>query len=158
MICIYCLHNKTSTPNSRPHKKNSLVWRRRHCASCGRTFTTYERPSLEDVTIYDHMHNPARFSIGRLIVSIYQVLSEKNAADASYELAKTVETNLIRRYDLTTPITSSAIADETYTTLKRYDELSGLQYGARHGLIASIRRRGRPSTTATNADDVPARD
>ena len=104
------------------------------------------------------MHNPARFSIGRLIVSIYQVLSEKDAADASYELAKTVETNLIRRYDLTTPITSSAIADETYTTLKRYDELSGLQYGARHGLIASIRRRGRPSTTATNADDVPARD
>lgn len=157
MICIYCLNKKTSTPNSRPHKKNSLVWRRRHCTSCGCTFTTYERPSLEDVTIFNNEQRPEHFSIGRLTVSIYRALSGEKAADTSYELAKTVETNLIRRYDLTTPITSSAIADETYSTLRRYDELSGLQYGARHGLIASIRRRGRPSTIATNADDVPAR-
>ena len=158
MICIYCLHQKTITPNSRPHKKSSQVWRRRHCTECGRTFTTYERPSLEDMTIIAADGAKAQFSLGRLTVSLYSsLLGHKEPAATSYELAQTIELHLLQRYDITTPITSSAIADEAYHTLKRYDELCGLQYGARHGLIASIRRRGRPSTTATNADDVPAR-
>lgn len=159
MICIYCLHNKTVTPNSRPHKKSAQVWRRRHCTECSRTFTTYERPSLEDVMVVAQDSTKERFSIGRLTISLHQSLSsQQDAATSSYELAQTIELHLLQRYDITAPITSSAIADEAYRTLRRYDELCGLQYGASHGLIASIRRRGRPSTTATNADDVPVRD
>ena len=158
MICIYCLHNKTLTPNSRPHKKSAQVWRRRRCPSCGKTFTTYERPSLEDIVVATG-NTKEQFSLGRLTISIYESMSSMPAAKTvSYELARTVEHAMIRRYDISSPITPSAIADETYTVLKHYDELCGLQYGARHGLIASIRRRGRPSTIATNADDVPGRE
>lgn len=126
--------------------------------SCGSTFTTYERPSLEDIAVATKS-GKEQFSLGRLTVSIYESISSLPAAKTvSYELAKTIEHTMIRRYDISTPITPSAIADETYTVLKRYDELCGLQYGARHGLIASIRRRGRPSTIATSADDVPERE
>lgn len=100
-----------------------------------------------------------RFSPGKLLVSIHRaLLSQPDAATTSYELVRTVELRLITRYDISLPITVSAIADETYHTLKLFDELSALQYGARHGIIASIRRRGRPSTTATSADDVPGRE
>lgn len=159
MICIYCLHKKTSTPNSRPHKKSSQVWRRRHCQQCNRTFTTYERPSLEDITIISADNIKTQFSLGRLTISLHNsLLSQKDPATTSYDLAQTIELHLLQRYDITTPITSSAIADEAYRTLRRYDELCGMQYGATHGLIASIRRRGRPSTTATSAGDVPGRD
>ena len=42
MICVYCLAPDTSVVNSRPHKKHSHVWRRRRCATCHRTFTSYE--------------------------------------------------------------------------------------------------------------------
>lgn len=159
MICVYCLNKKTTTPNSRPHKKAPQVWRRRHCHACGKTFTTYERPSLEDVVLLDTRGNPLHFSLGVLVVSIHRAFAHaSDAAAVSYELARTVEVRLITRYDIATPITLSAIAEETYYTLKAFDELGALQYGAQHGIIASIRRRGRPSTTATNADDVPARD
>lgn len=156
MMCVYCLNKKTTTPNSRPHKKSPQVWRRRLCPHCKKIFTTYERPSLEDVRILTVSGDTVQFSLGRLIVSIHRALTNTpEAATAAYELARTVETRLITRYDVSSPITVSAIADETYRTLKQFDELCGLQYAARHGLIASIRRRGRPSTIATNADDVP---
>ncbi|WP_446680080.1 NrdR family transcriptional regulator [Candidatus Mycosynbacter amalyticus] len=157
MICVYCLNKKTTIPNSRPHKKAPQVWRRRQCTSCGRVFTTYERPSLEDVALLSHSGGQVQFSPGKLIISINRaLLNLPDAATTSYEFARTIELRLITRYDISSPITVSAIADETYRTLKQFDELSALQYGAQHGIIASIRRRGRPSTTATSADDVPA--
>ena len=51
MICIYCLSQKTRVLNSRAHRKNPLVWRRRICPSCGKIFTSYERPSCDDLLI-----------------------------------------------------------------------------------------------------------
>lgn len=158
MICIYCLNKKTSIPNSRPHKTSSKVWRRRRCAACAGVFTTYERPSLEDVSVVDSAERQTSFSRGKLTVSIYSSLASHLGAEAgttSYELAHTIEQQLILRYDITAAITATAIADMTYQTLKNFDEISALQYGAAHGIVTSIRRRGRPSTTATSSDDVP---
>lgn len=159
MICIYCLHKKTGTPNSRPHTSTPQVWRRRHCVNCGHTFTTYERASLEDVVVQSTEARRNTFSLGRLLLSISRSLTQQHAdtlGETSYELARTVEQRLIRRYDITSPITPAAVAQETYETLKRYDEISALQYGAAHGIVTSIRRRGRPSTIATNGLDDPA--
>lgn len=154
MICIYCLHKKTQTANSRPHKSTTQVWRRRHCPSCGRTFTTYERPSLEDIKIIRNKQHTEVFSIGELAASIYGSIAHlPQAGTHSYELARTVELRLIQKYDITSPITIGAIAKETHSALTAYDATCGLQYGISHGLIASIRRRGRPSTTATSADE-----
>lgn len=158
MICIYCLSKKTNIPNSRPHKSSPKVWRRRYCTNCAHTFTTYERPSLEDVTILNKAKRSSAFSLGKLTVSIYGALSHQHGNDAgtiSYELAQTVEQQLLLRYDIRTDLTASAVADMTYRALKNFDEISALTYGASHGIVTSIRRRGRPSTTATSGDDVP---
>lgn len=159
MICIYCLHKKTQIPNSRPHKKTTQVWRRRYCPNCKRIFTTYERPSLEDVAIIHNKQQSGIFSIGRLTASIHRTIAHlPDAGTHSYELARTIELHLIQKYDITSPLTTGALAEEAHAVLTRYDAACGLQYGVTHGLIASIRRRGRPSTTATSADDSPARD
>lgn len=158
MICIYCLNKKTAVPNSRPHKTAAKVWRRRTCPSCTKVFTTYESPSLEDVAVINQTSARTAFSRGKLTVSIYRSLSpqfSQKAGSISYELAQTVEQQLLLHYDLTAAVTASAIADMTYRTLKKFDEISALQYGASHNIVTSIRRRGRPSTTATSSDDVP---
>lgn len=158
MICIYCLQKKTTIPNSRPHKTAPSVWRRRLCGVCSNVFTTYERPSLEDITVMDAASRQSSFSLGTLTVSIYNSLASAHHATAgttSYELARTVEQQLLMRYDVSVAITATAIADTAYRVLKNFDEISALQYGASHGIITSIRRRGRPSTTATSSDDVP---
>lgn len=146
MFCINCFHTNTSVGNSRPHKKQPVVWRRRACANCAATFTTLERPSLADNTpIYSSEGEKTPFNLGRLIISIAAAFAHdtKQAKEASLWLAQTVENALSSQINT---ITAEDITAITHQTLKRFDELAAVQYAARHQLISSTRRRaGRPS-------------
>lgn len=145
MFCINCFHPNTNVANSRPHKKQPSVWRRRKCPDCGATFTTTERPSLTEnraVSLPDG--SSEAFNTGKLIISIAGAFShdpEKAKYDAQW-LAQTVETALSVGYANITP---DDIAAETHQALKRFDELAAVQYAAKHHLIRTTRRRGRPS-------------
>jgi transcriptional repressor NrdR len=145
MICINCFHEKTSTTNSRKHKKHSSVWRRRTCAQCGAVFTTYETPSLDGKDIIDHTQHKQAFNIGKLTISIAKSFQHnKQAADfASFSLAQTVEERLI--VEVREPSIDDITAI-THTVLKAYDPMAALQYAAQHQLITTKRRPGRPST------------
>lgn len=170
MVCIYCLHTKTQVTNSRPHKKQPQIWRRRQCPRCDESFTTYERPSGDDLQVITHNGTLAAFNIGKLIISIARA-AQHNQDQAQYDslyLAQTVELEAIKQTanSLSTTkaspgkkkspsIKSQEIAAIAHDTLKRFDELTAMQYAMQHHLIVSVRRRGRPSTIATKrADDV----
>lgn len=146
MFCINCFHTNTSVSNSRPHKKQPVVWRRRTCAHCGITFTTLERPSLAANTpVYTTTGEQTIFNLGRLIISIAAAFAHNptQAKEVSLWLAQTVENTLSTQINTITP---EDIAATTHQTLKRFDELAAVQYGAQHQLISSTRRRaGRPS-------------
>lgn len=146
MFCINCFHTNTSVTNSRPHKKQPVVWRRRTCTNCGVTFTTLERPSLADNTpVYASDGTATSFNLGRLIISIAAAFAHDptQAKEASLWLAQTVENTLSTQL---TTITPQDIEVVTHQTLKRFDELAAVQYAAKHQLITSTRRRaGRPS-------------
>jgi len=84
------------------------------------------------------------FNIGKLIISIADAFAhspEKASYDALW-LAETVESILSTDYAVITP---EDIAAVTHQTLKSFDELAAVQYAAKHRLITSVRRRGRPS-------------
>lgn len=159
MFCINCFHPTTNVTNSRGKKKHALVWRRRHCPNCGHTFTTHEKPSLED---NQKVHLPsgkvASFNIGHLILSIAKAFthSEKMAKNHSLALAETVEEKLSTQKQIITP---EEIAAVTHAVLRQFDELAALQYAAQHDLITSIRKRGRPSTSwrGPQTDESPSR-
>lgn len=145
MFCINCFYPTTQVRNSRPHKKEPLVWRRRHCNKCKMTFTTREYPSLIDnkkVNLPDGTIE--EFNLGCLTLSIAKAFthSEKDAKYSSFWLAQSVESILSHQRETITPGDIEAI---THATLKRFDELAAVQYAAQHGLISSVRRRGRPS-------------
>lgn len=153
MICVNCFHGKTKVTNSRPHKKTAGTWRRRQClnTACGITFTTYEKPALDDSV---SVHYPGRgaasessapFSLSKLTLSIAASFAHDPAARQlhSLPLAETVEQLLISQ--VRQPSVDD-IAATTHQVLKRFDELAALQYAAGHGLVAATRsRRGRPS-------------
>lgn len=144
MICINCFHAKTAVTNSRRHKKQPTVWRRRHCEACSTTFTSYERPSLDDQKVLDHNNRLAAFNIGKLTISIARSFAH-NKASADYDsffLAQTVETKLILRQK---EISTDDIASITHDTLKQFDPVAALQYAAQHDLITLKKRPGRPS-------------
>lgn len=146
MFCINCFHKNTFITNSRPHKKQPTVWRRRQCKACNTVFTTHERPSLAD---NKPVHLPSGktdvFNLGKLILSIAQAFTH-SPSKAEYDalwLAQTVEDTLSTECQIITP---EDIAATTHQILKRFDELAAVQYAARHQLIISTRRRrGRPS-------------
>jgi transcriptional repressor NrdR len=145
MFCINCFHTNTAVTNSRPHKKQPKIWRRRHCKECGAIFTTYERPSLTDnkpIELPKGGHEA--FNLGKLILSIAKSLthSPQEAEYITLWLAQTVEDTLSTQRETITP---EDIAATTHAVLKRYDELAAMQYAAQHQLISSTRRRGRPS-------------
>lgn len=146
MFCINCFHTNTSVTNSRPHKKQPVVWRRRACKNCGVTFTTLERPSLADNTpVYAADGTTSSFNLGQLIISIAAAFAHdtRQAKEASLWLAQTVENTLSTQLSTITPQDIEAV---THQVLKRFDELAAVQYAAQHQLISSTRRRaGRPS-------------
>jgi transcriptional repressor NrdR len=146
MFCINCFHKNTAVINSRPHKKQPAVWRRRKCGNCGGTFTTFERPSLADnKPIQLASGGTDIFNLGKLIISINKAFTH-DPDEATYNalwLAQTVEDTLSTQY---TAITLEDIEAVTHQTLKRFDELAAVQYGALHQLISATRKsRGRPS-------------
>lgn len=147
MFCINCFAKDTKVTNSRSKKNRAAVWRRRHCDHCDKTFTTREAPSLSDnMAVHISPNKSAPFNTGRLVLSIAEAFphAPDTAKEHSFALAKTVEDILSTEAKLITPEEITAI---THTVLKRFDELAGLQYAARHQLITSIRKRGRPSTS-----------
>ena len=148
MFCINCFHTNTKVTNSRPHKKQPIIWRRRKCNNCQLTFTTYERPSLADNTLIQLSTGETdTFNLGRLILSISQAFlhNPHEARVNALWLAQTVEDTLSTEYKIVTPADIEAV---THQTLKRYDELAAMQYAAQHQLITSTRQKsriGRPS-------------
>lgn len=145
MFCINCFNPHTNVTNSRPHKKRPLVWRRRTCPKCSAVFTTHEQPAL---TGSREVHLPGgktdTFNLGRLVISIATAFTHAKGK-AQYDslwLAETVESTLSTEYAAITP---DDIAAVTHHVLKQFDELAAVQYAAKHGLITSTKRRGRPS-------------
>ena len=159
MFCINCFHSKTSVANSRPHKKQPSVWRRRVCSKCGSVFTTLERPSLVDSTpIQLPSGGTDSFNLGILIISIARAFSHAPEAGKHHALwlAQTVESTLVTQIQSLTPEDIEAV---THQVLKQFDELAAMQYAAKHKLIISVRRRGRPSlvSPAPRTRESPSR-
>lgn len=150
MICVNCFHGKTKVTNSRPHKKQSGTWRRRQCESCRATFTTYEKPALDEATAIhyptsDNGSTTAPFSLSKLTLSIAASFSHDQTARQlhSLPLAETVEQLLISQ--VKQPSVDDILA-VTHQVLKRFDEVAALHYAVSHGLVSATRsRRGRPS-------------
>lgn len=160
MFCINCFSKSTQIANSRPNKKQPIVWRRRHCPKCGITFTTYERPSLaENKSIHLPSGVSDTFNLGKLTLSIAKAFTH-DPETAEYNalwLAQTVEDTLSSQQTTMTPEDIEAV---THSILKRFDELAAVQYAAQHHLITSTKRRpGRPSLRerGQRTDELPSR-
>ncbi len=145
MLCINSHDEPTKVLNSRASKKAPVVWRRRQGIHSHTIFTTYERPSLgENSPLTKEDGSSDTFNLGKLLLSIAASFSHNEHASQydSLWLAQTVEDKLSMKTEALTPL---LISQTTHETLKRFDELAAIQYAAKHHLISSVRKRGRPS-------------
>lgn len=141
MFCVNCFKPKTQVTNSRGAKKHAAVWRRRHCASCGADFTTYEKPSVaENKSVLSTDGTVTVFNLGKLVISIASSFGhDKKKADYdALWLAQTVEDILSTQVQ---SISAEDISAITHHTLHAFDKLAAMQYAAKHQLINPSRKR-----------------
>lgn len=150
MFCINCFHGKTQVTNSRGHKKQPQVWRRRTCPECNFTFTTYENFALDELLLVKSKAGDLPYNRNKLLVSLLDSL-RPTGDDLSQTqwLILTIEEKLIgsqRLEGIWQKIESSALAAIAYETLLAYNTVAGYTYGAAHGLVSlgQKRKRGRP--------------
>lgn len=143
MFCIKCRHQSTNVTNSRPHKKEPRIWRRRHCPACGEDFTTQEKPVLDARTYVSSAKTGATelFYQGRIVHSIMRSFThdEEFGIDNALPLSETVTTQLLPVHNNTIP--TQVIADTCYEVLERIDRTAAAQYALTHGIIAHQKRR-----------------
>lgn len=148
MICVNCQQDSTGVTNSRPHKKQASVWRRRRCSSCNYIFTTSETPlASELLEVIRNDGTSTAFSIPRLTVNIAGFLSHRkgSVADDAYWLSETIYQTLIKRGNGGEAVPIHELLNTAHQTIERFDALAGLQYAAKYRIVTNIRKNtGRP--------------
>ena len=148
MICVKCHQDSTSVINSRPHKKQASVWRRRRCGNCGFVFTTNEAPlanELLEVVYADGTSAP--FSLPRLSINLFAFLAhhQERAADDAYWLSETIYRSLVKRGNSGQAIPVHELLRAIHEVLNRFDALAGLQFATKYRLVTNISKKpGRP--------------
>ncbi len=141
MVCPYCQHTDTRVTNSRHHKDQPKIWRRRHCERCKTTFTTYEQIAEKELPLVITDQGQAPFSRPRLLISIYGALPESlSRADDAAALVETTYQKLCASSPAV--LDPQTIAHHTYETLRRFSPAAGLIYGVSHNIVTadSLRR------------------
>lgn len=147
MFCIKCHSPNTKVTNSRPHKKRASIWRRRSCSSCGAIFTTSETVATEGLLrVCDSQTASTAFSIGRLMMSIAPLLTQRSsAADDAYWLSMTAYEQALSSVDA--EISPQALAQIVFRVIERYDSTAALKYALDHRLTRlPLSRAKRPKS------------
>jgi transcriptional repressor NrdR len=131
MVCIYC-GSETAVSNSRHQKRLNNVWRRRTCQQCHTTFTTTERPELQQSLVVKKEGVLRPFERDILFISVHASLGHrKGPVGDSAALTSTI-TALALKTAQNAVIEASQLATITHQVISRFDTVAAVHYAAYH--------------------------
>lgn len=134
MVCPFCLHKKTKVYNSRSTSLNMIVWRRRQCLTCKKTFTTKEELNPGDHWKIYKNKRESSYSRSRLITSLLRACDHLTAKeDKVFYLLNAIEQKLLpfaAKNNLV--LQASEITTATANILKNYDPTAYVKYISYH--------------------------
>jgi transcriptional repressor NrdR len=131
MVCTYC-GKDTRVVNSRLKRKGNQVWRRRHCVSCGATFSTEETARHELAWQVWDGDRPQPFLRDKLFLSLYKSCEHrKTALTDAQGLTDTVIRKLPAHMADST-VSGRDIAQIVQIALNRFDKAASVHYDAYH--------------------------
>ncbi|MFZ1483474.1 MAG: hypothetical protein WAS36_00460 [Candidatus Saccharimonadales bacterium] len=132
MVCIYC-GSETAVSNSRLQKRLNNVWRRRTCQQCHATFTTTERPELQQSLLVKTTSGALRpFNRDKLFISIYTSLGHRKDPTSDATAITSTITALTLKTAKNAVIEASQLSATAQQTLSRFDSVAGVHYAAYH--------------------------
>lgn len=127
MICPFCSKESTRVLESRLSCEKSSIRRRRHCDSCVRRFTTYERVENASVMVVKKDKTKQKFSREKLLASIMNASKKTATSEIMMDkIAECVESELLRTDKK--EISSSLIGEKVLHYLKDINEMAYLRY------------------------------
>lgn len=130
MVCIYCGCKDMKVVNSRSKAKESLVWRRRLCASCDALVTTYESVDLETALMVKKRSGALEsFQRDKLLISVARSIDHRqNTSQSASYLTRNIIQKILNSRPLPKIIETKYISHMTSLVLKRYDAASSVRY------------------------------
>ncbi|MBU1672122.1 MAG: transcriptional regulator NrdR [Actinobacteria bacterium] len=128
MKCPYCGNKKTKVIDSRSIEEGAAIRRRRHCLSCGRRFTTFERlPRVEVMVRKSDGTTLEAYDREKLATGFYRATSKRDVpADLIESSVDRIEEEIMKRRDR--EITSVEIGRMVMERLREIDEVAYIRF------------------------------
>jgi transcriptional repressor NrdR len=134
MRCIYCSGQKTKVKNSRKIAHGTITWRRRHCTTCEKTFTTRETSVGDNLFVVKRNGSRQRFTYEKLFASIYHIVyngKKRDSGDATKTSKKVALAVLEQIFTNNTNknISTKRIVELSYKELRKVSRALAIAYG-----------------------------
>lgn len=129
MRCPFCGNADTQVKDSRPTEDNASIRRRRHCASCGSRFTTFERIQLRELTVVKKTGQRVPFDRDKLMRSIL-IATRKRPVE--HERIERMVSGIVRRLESLgeAEIQSTVIGEMVMDALSNLDQVAYVRFAS----------------------------
>ena len=129
MKCPFCNYADTKVIDSRGQDDNSVIRRRRLCASCGKRFTTYERIDMIPVTVIKRDGTREIFDKNKLLGGILKSCNKRPVTAKQIEtLVDDIENTLTGSGER--EVHSKDIGNMVMERLKELDEVAYVRFAS----------------------------
>jgi transcriptional repressor NrdR len=128
MRCPWCGAPDTKVVDSRPAEEGAAIRRRRHCDSCGRRFTTFERAYGVGVRVIKRDGTKEPYDREKVAAGVRKAIKNRPVTEEQVQvLARDVEDRLRRRGP---EVTTQEVGLEVLAELQRLDEVASLRFAS----------------------------
>jgi transcriptional repressor NrdR len=129
MRCPYCEAENDKVVDSRLADENRAIRRRRECLSCGRRYTTFERPEEVPIFVLKRSGEEEPFVRAKVVEGLRRACKNRPVSDAEIEaIAEDVEE--AARADGRRPFPTAEIGREVLERLRSCDEVAYLRFAS----------------------------
>ncbi len=129
MRCPFCRHEDTQVVDSRVSEDGAAIRRRRHCPSCDKRFTTYERVELALPSVVKKDGTRVEFDRRKIVASMQLALRKRPvAADAIDAAASRIEYQLLGTGER--EIQSERLGELVMNELRQLDTIAYVRFAS----------------------------
>lgn len=127
MVCPFCSNLKDRVIDSRMSKDGESIRRRRHCLSCGRRFTTYERMDDIPYMVVKKDGRRERFDRKKVLEGLLRACEKRLVTMAKMqEIVHAAESLVMQSHDR--ECSTSRIGELLLRKLREVDKLAYLRF------------------------------
>lgn len=129
MHCLFCKHQNTEVIETRVSEDGTAIRRRRHCPSCQKRFTTYERVQEIPVLVIKRDGRRERFDADKLRNGIIKGVGKTTVtADQVEQIISSINNDLMK--SAKTEVSSVDIGTMVAERLKTIDKVAYIRFAS----------------------------